>query len=226
MKIDLRDIITRAELQTWKEMSTMDDDASAYEIMMNRWQQELDVVTGKLSKEKVKRDAAYADKIVTTVKWAVGVLVACVVLWTGNLLITGVITSVNAARTLEYNKNIAAGLFPVGVRTGNSQIKGAPSGVTLEAMEIRDSSGHFAPKATLNYTLNLPVLEGNRVYAVSHEIINNGSVLNTGLFYTKPGESGLARFEKTFATPYSQQDFDWLKLSVRVVNAGSIPGGH
>lgn len=54
-------------------------------------------------------------------------------------------------------------------------------------------------------------------------MIDDGKVVNTGLFYTNPGEHGLSRFEKKFDTSARGQEFDWLKITVRAVDAGSVP---
>ena len=58
---------------------------------------------------------------------------------------------------------------------------------------------------------------------MSHELIDEGKVVNTGLFYRNQGEHGLSRFEKKVDTPVRGQEFDWLKITVRVVDAGSVP---
>lgn len=223
MKIELRDIITRSELATWKEMATLGDDASAYESMISRWQKDLNVALAKQDKEQSKRVEAYANSMALTTKWVVGCLLACVILWGGYTVIGGWVGSYRAAKAAEYKRNIESGLFPFGVRTGNSQIKDAPVGVTLAAMEVEDTSGAFDSSAVLRYTLNLPILSENQVYAVAHELIDDGKVAGTGLFYTNPGEHGLSRFEKKVDTHVQSQEFDWLKITVRVVDAGSVP---
>jgi len=221
MKIELRDIVTRAELATWKEMSTLGDDASAYESMMTRWQKELDASLSKHDKMQSKRAEAYANSMAMTTKWIIGIVLVSAILWFGTIVISGWVSSYRARSAAEYKRNVDSGLFPFGVRTGNSQIKDAPNGVTLEAMEVEDISGAFNAQALLRYTLSLPPLSNTQVYAVSHELIDDGKVVNTGLFYTNPGEHGLSRFEKKINTSVRGQEFDWLKITVRVVDAGS-----
>jgi len=223
MKIELRDIITRSELATWKEMATLGDDASAYESMISRWQKDLDVVLAEQEKEQSKRAKVYANSIALATKWAIGTFIACVVLWGGTTMIGGWVGSYRAGQAAEYKRNVESGMFPFGVRTGNSQIKDAPVGVTLAAMEAEDTSSTFDSSAVLRYTLNLPMLSENQVYAVAHELIDDGKVVGTGLFYTNPGEHGLSRFEKKVDTSARGQEFDWLKITVRVVDAGSVP---
>jgi hypothetical protein len=132
------------------------------------------------------------------------------------------VNAYQSGKDAEYKKNIASGVFPFGVRTGNSQIKNAPDGVTLEALESEDTSHNFSPSAVLRYTLSLPKLGESQVYAVSHELIDEGKVINIGLFYTNPGEHGLSRFEKKVNTSVRDQEFDWLKITVCVVDAGSV----
>lgn len=221
--IELRDIITRAELVTWKEMSALGDDASAYESMLARWQKDLNVALAKQDKEQTKRVEAYVNSLTLVTKWVIGIILACVVVWGSVTLISGWVGSYHARRDAEYKRNVESGLFPFGVRTGSSQVKDAPAGVTLEAMETEDTSTPFNSSSVLRYTLNLPQAGENQVYAVSHELINNGKVVNTGLFYTNQGEHGLSRFEKKFDTSFREQEFDWLKITVRVVDAGSVP---
>jgi hypothetical protein len=223
MKIELRDIITRSELITWKEMSALGDDASAYESMISRWQKDLNVALNKQDKEQSKRAEAYANSIMLTTKWVIGIILASVVVWGSVTLISGWVGSYRAGQAAEYKRNVESGLFPFGVRTGNNQVKDAPAGVTLEVMETEDTSSVFSSSSVLRYTLNLPRAGENQVYAVSHELIDEGKVVNTGLFYTNPGEYGLSRFEKKVDTQYRGQEFDWLKITVRVVDAGSVP---
>lgn len=222
MKIELRDIITRAELTTWKEMSTIGDDASAYESMISRWQKDLNVVLAKQDKEQAKRVEAYANSMAHTTKWVLGLVLAMIILYGGITMISSITTSYYANQDAEYKRNVESGLFPFGVRTGNSQVKDAPTGVTLAAMEVQDTSTTFGRSAVLRYTLNLPKLPDNQVYTVAHELIDNGKVVNTGLFYTKQGEYGLSRFEKNVNVSRSGYEFDWLKITVRVVDAGSV----
>lgn len=223
MKIELRDIVTRSELVTWKEMTALGDDASVYESMIARWQKDLDAALSKRDKEQVKHKEARSRSAELIAKWVAGVVLAMVVLWGGTTLIGGWVGAYNAKQEAEYNRNLASGLFPFGVRTGNSQVKDAPAGVTLEAMESEDTSAAFSTSSVLRYTLNLPQAGENKVYAVSHELIDDGKVVNTGLFYTNPGEHGLSRFEKKVDTSAQGQEFDWLKITVRVVDAGSVP---
>jgi hypothetical protein len=223
MKIELRDIITRSELITWKEMSAFGDDASAYESMISRWQKDLDVALNKQNREQSKRVEAYANSLMLTTKWVIGIILASVVMWGSVTLISGWVGSYRAGQAAEYKRNVESGLFPFGVRTGNSQVKDAPTGVTLEAMETEDTSAAFSNSSVLRYTLSLPQMGENQVYAVSHELIDDGKVVNTGLFYTNPGEHGLSRFEKKFGTSARGQEFDWLKITVRAVDAGSVP---
>jgi hypothetical protein len=223
MKIELRDIITRSELVTWKEMSAFGDDASAYESMIARWQKDLNAALAKQDKERAQRVEAYANSIALVTKWGIGIVLAAAILWGGTAVISGLVASNRAAHAAEYNKNIESGLFPFGVRTGNSQIKDAPAGVTLAAMEAEDTSGAFSSSSVLRYTLNLPMLPDTQVYAVAHELIDDGKVVGTGLFYTNPREHGLSRFEKKVDSAARGQEFDWLKITVRVVDAGSVP---
>lgn len=219
MEIELRDIITRSELNAWKEASLLGDDAFVYESMISKWQEDLDIALDKQNNEKERKAKLYADGVKVVSNWAIGTFLACVVLWVSINMIGGCVRSYQTASASEYKKNIESGLFPFGIRTGNNQVKDAPVGVSLASMESEAQS----TSTILRYTLNLPILPKNQVYVVAHELIDNDNVCDTGLFYTKPGEYGLSRFEKKVNTIPAFGDFDWLKITVSVVDAGSVP---
>lgn len=231
MGLDLKSIVSKSDLKTLTEMQSIgiEDDNQAYELMLSEWQQKIDFESAKEINQKQNAFNAYWDRMALFSKWFVSVCSA--VIFTTWLI--GTLFGYHQRLSTEAEtRRLNAGYLSFDKSAGEQPLKNAPPGVTLTSMERAKVTDHEVAGVTLThhgelrYTLNLPSLPKDQVYAVSHEMIGyNDQVWGTGLYYTRPGESGIVRFEKKFDSgPLPAGDVNgisWLGVSVKIVDAGS-----
>lgn len=222
MNINLRDIITHSELMTLKELSGIsDDDNEAYNICVSRWQSVLDASIEEQTKKQNQIYADFRKSIASFTKRLTGLLTIGLASYLLFVVANSCVHELNLNSREVASERITAGFFKFGVRTGSNQIKDAPSGVTLESLQETEVEGFWQTKKLLVFVLNMPKLPSEKIYAVTYELIVRDAVHGTGLFHTKSGESGLLRFEKIH--PHAPAGFEWIRISVKILDVGSVP---
>ncbi|MBS1722877.1 MAG: hypothetical protein JSS66_07985 [Armatimonadetes bacterium] len=195
------------EVASFGELSALSGStADAYAELSKTWQAKLDErVRGELvrAERSAKQDQQFRRSAM------VGIGVVLVVAFVIYCIVGGIRGTYEAWGRLDASMQ-KRGYFSLKSRTASAPLVNAPAGVTLETLELQDNPLDY----TVRYVLNLPVLPDNQRYSVAHELVEQHGVQDTGLFYTKPGEYGLQRFEKRFSSGYQP---DWIGFTVKVV---------
>jgi hypothetical protein len=226
-QIDLRKIVTVEDIKTLKEASYATGDEAAYDAMMDSWQKDLDEKVSKELQEQESWTQVFGQQTASFFKTsAIAIGLFAVIAFTFPM-IDNYKKAQDTAYQTEVKNRTDSGWVQFSNRvTSNNQVKNAPTGTTLETLESTPINNMWtADDVLVRYTLNLKQIPNNQIHAISHEVMYDNNVIGTGLFYTKPGEYGLSRFEKKHAYGDSKYEPNkcWIKISVHVVDAGSVP---
>ena len=219
MSINLRDIITKEDINTLSELKTSDvmDSKDLFDTYMKSWQRELDYKFNSLQAKRRQYINTYWDRMAVFTKWFAGAGASVLfVIW----MVSGML----GCAAQRNQKRIDAGYVFINDINSEIPIKNAPSGVYLISSSVTRINKMDAKNTTVTFVLNLPSISSNKMYVINHTVLEDDDVWGSGLSYTKPGQSGLLQFEKEydFSAYYlrmNRHQANALKINVKVMDA-------
>lgn len=212
--VNLADIIDEAELTTYSQTRDQEGPAAAREIMLRRWQKELDNALRNIEQQRQRNHQHLWERVDRFWSWFRWAILAAVVLY---LLVGGIARGCaahNAANQKAHERMLAQGFVFMGRQAPGTPVPGSPPGVKfISALIDSDDVMHLI--------LEVPPPPQGQVYAVSYALMlgANSTPEASGMFVTKRGDFGQLRFEKKHKLDYMHSAYDWLSVRVSLTQA-------
>jgi hypothetical protein len=212
--VDLGDILDEAELTTYAQTREQEGPKVARDMMLSRWQKELDKALQNLERARERQYEELWDRIDSFWSWFRWVLVAVFVLWLGVWGIGRGCAAYETRQVAVVREMADKGFINLQHQEPGSQIKGAPEGVKFVSANIdSDDVVHLIVEA--------PAPPSGQVYTVSYAIKyqSDDAPEASGMFVTKPGDGGQLRFEKKHELGHYHYSYEWISVSVSLAPA-------